>query len=161
MSILIFNCFPKLNLGFSKVLFSRSFVKRGANFSPKAGRIGLPVSASLSLLPCFLIIPPTIFIHEINSGIQRKKVDIDLNSIFTHYFKMNTMVVHWYLIDVFTILSQIQLSIVFMCSRFRLAQGVQKLREKRESETVFRLFLNNINRQMMDYRPVNLNNSLI
>jgi hypothetical protein len=28
---------------------------------------------------------------------------------------------------------------------------VQKLREKLEPETVFRLFLNNINRQMMDY----------
>jgi hypothetical protein len=43
------------------------------------------------------------------------------------------------------------LSISFIWSYCRFAQAVPNLREKKELKTVFQLFWNSINQQMMDY----------
>jgi hypothetical protein len=44
--------------------------------------------------------------------------------------------------------------LAFICSHSRSATAVQKMREKKELETAFRLFGNNINQQMMDYQTL-------
>jgi hypothetical protein len=53
-------------------------------------------------------------------------------------------------IDVFITFSLTWLMLVFMCSHRMLPPAVPKTREKR-AKAGFRLFWDNINRQMMDY----------
>jgi hypothetical protein len=57
-------------------------------------------------------------------------------------------------IDISKQFSPTRLLIAFICSHSRLAPEAPKIREKKEMETVFRLFWNNTNQLMVDYQIV-------